>query len=704
MMPRIPDYSSRQVGIRPVGTPGISMRAPDASGLAQGLAQVENGIMRRVEEERQKADTAAVMEADNQLSQWQLKTMFDPQAGVYTKKGGNALDVTNQTLDQFEQAQSKISETLKNDAQRERYMQIVASRRQSLTGDLNRYEFGERQRYYDQVDQGQIETAMQGASLYYNEPEKVAYYQNKMAAVLESQAARKGLPAELAQAELLKANSSMSKSVIGRMIDDDPNKAKSYLEQARGAMTGEDQEQVERAIDREFKRREAEARQAQAMARGELASQVQDATAAYLQGLDFASPPSKSAFVASYGAEEGAKRYDDFLKIQSLGSTIRDIATADPEERVRLVKQYNPAQSGVAGEGFAQDLEIYGKLTNVASALGKELQKDPAGYAAKYNPVLAGAMQSLQNGEPGAAETYAAATLAEQERLGVARPRLLTNSQAAAIAAQFGNTEDGGSNAAKLIQQLEQQWGKHWPTVYGQLQSKLPGAALVIGTGIEQSAAAKLAEIAPLKTEELSNGLASTDVSNAKQALNEVMAGFRGTLTQQAGGARTFSTVYEQAQRLALAYMGAGSGPSEAAEKAYKALVDDKYTVKGSWRAPKQLDADAIERGAELVLDQIDPKTLQYAAPTGVSEDFAAERAKAAITKDGYWATLPDESGLALYYGGSAVIDKEGKPITRSWDDLAGEQAANPSAWERFNEARKRMNESAPAGTWNRAQ
>jgi len=124
-------------------------------------------------------------------------------------------------------------------------------RRQSLNNDLNSYEYREREQYYDDVDRGQIETSMQGAALNYNDPEKIAHYQNKMAAVLKAQAERKGLPAEMQQANLLKANSGMASAVISRMVNDDSYKAKSYFQSAQDQMTAEDQVQISRLIDRD---------------------------------------------------------------------------------------------------------------------------------------------------------------------------------------------------------------------------------------------------------------------------------------------------------------------------------------------------------------------------------------------------------------------------------------------------------------------
>ncbi|SFQ45803.1 hypothetical protein SAMN05216229_12310 [Geopseudomonas sagittaria] len=677
-MARIPDYSSRQVRVAPIGDAGFSMRAPDASGLVRGMAQVEDFAIRRAEEEREKADTAAVMDADRQLTDWQLDTLFNPEKGVYTKKGANALDVTNGTIGQFDETQRKIGEGLKTESQRSRFKEIVTRRRQSLGADLNRYEFGERQSYYDDVDRGQLETSMQGAALHYNDPDKIAYYQSKMAAVLQSQAQRKGLPAEMAQAQLLKANSGMSTAVISRMTSDDPYRAREYFKAAQGNMTAEDQVQMSNLIEREIKSREIEARQAQAIYRAELSSRVSDATAAYLSGFDYDSPPSQAEFVASYGAEEGQQRFQQFQKSQGLGAAIRDLATADPEQRAQLLEQFNPVAGGTASAGFQQDAKLYGVLVNAASRLGKELQGDPASYVASRSPDVQRAAQGLGSGEPAAAEAYAVATIAEQRRLGVAEPKLLTDQQAAGIAAGFARTEDGGSNAADMMQQLQAQWGKHWPSVFKQLQGKLPGAAMVIGTGVDPQTASTLARIAPLKTEELKAGLPSSDTKAAKDALGESMAEFRATLSGQVGGERTFATLYSEMERLSYAYMGQGKSASEAAEQAYKAVIDDRYTLKGTWRAPKEYDADLIEAGAERVARKIDPGELSFAVPQGVSEDFAKGRVKAAIERDGYWVTLPDESGLALYYGGEAVLSTSGGPVVRSWDDLVGESVLAP--------------------------
>src|SRR3546814_9174237 len=94
-------------------------------------------------------------------------------------------------------------------------------------------------------------------------------------------------------------------------------------------MTAEDQVQISRLIDREIKSREIEARQMQAIARAELSTRVSDAQSAYLSGFDFENPPSASDFAASYGAEEGAERYAQFVKTQDIGTAIRQVARSE---------------------------------------------------------------------------------------------------------------------------------------------------------------------------------------------------------------------------------------------------------------------------------------------------------------------------------------------------------------------------------------
>lgn len=674
---RVPTYDNTQVQARGLGAPTVGGVMPDNSGLQRGIASIGNAAQRFADQEREKADTAAIMEADRQLTEWQLNTMYNPENGVFNRKGKAALNVTGEVLGQFEQTQSKLLESLTNERQKARFQQIVASRRNSLSNDLNRYEYGERQRYYDDVDKGQIDTSLQGAALAYQDPEKVGYFRSKIEAVIRSQAQRKGLPEEATQAALLKGSSAVESAVVARMADDDPYKAKEYFAEAQTRMTADDQVRVGNLVDRAIKAREVEVRQLQAIARAELNNRVTDASTAYLQGLEFENPPKREDFDAAYGAEEGAERFAKFQRLEQVGGAIRELATASPEDRQKIIESYRAGKDGVASDGFKFDAELEQMVTNAAVRLFKEMETDPAQYAAKYSPEVARTLQAVLDGDEGATDIYAAATLGEQQRLGIRNPSILPRAQAEAIAARFVNLDDGSEGAGQMIRGLSEQWGSYWPVVYKQLSKDLPPAALIIGSGVDPLTEQILSRTATLKTEELKRGIESADITDVNRRIDEEFAEFGVTMNMQ-GGERTYATILDQAKRLAYVYMGQGTSVKDAAEKAYDALVGDKYTMADTYRVPVEYDFRMVARAAEQAKAEIDSSQIEVAVPPGLTSEFVNERVQSAIQREGYWVTNEDETGLVLFVNGSAVTDRNGNRITRTFEELTAEGAELP--------------------------
>lgn len=254
-MPRVPTYDTAQVQQQPTRPIQLQGVAPDNTSIARGLQSFERGAQILADKSRENADTASIMNADRKLTEWQQNTMFNPEGGVYTRKGGAALDITNQTLAQFEDAQAKIAETLTSEQQKARYAQIVAGRRNSLSNELNRYEFTQREQHYDDTAEGQRKSAIQGAALYANDPQQLAYYQAKMNIVEGSEAQRKGLPAELAEQKRLEANTRLNAAVIEQLAARDPMKAREYFTSNAINMTADAQikaaEMLKPLIDRQ---------------------------------------------------------------------------------------------------------------------------------------------------------------------------------------------------------------------------------------------------------------------------------------------------------------------------------------------------------------------------------------------------------------------------------------------------------------------
>lgn len=240
MAVQVPGLSGPGQRTRALGAPQVQS-VPEQDVLGSIARPVENAAMQIWQKTQDDADTAALMEAESQLSTWHTSTMFNPENGVYTKKGKNALDITNQTMPAFEAQANEIGNTLTNDRQRARWNQIVTGQRGRLDVELNRYEFGERQVYYKQAEDATLQASAQSAVSYYDDPQQLAYYQNKGGRIIALQGQRTGEAPELTQQKVLQYNSGISSAVVTRLMQSDPIAAQRYYAQAYQGMTPEDQ-------------------------------------------------------------------------------------------------------------------------------------------------------------------------------------------------------------------------------------------------------------------------------------------------------------------------------------------------------------------------------------------------------------------------------------------------------------------------------
>ncbi|WP_280041941.1 hypothetical protein [Pseudomonas sp. Hg5Tf] len=681
MAARIPSYQ-RRVGPEVVGAPRALAASTDATGLARGVSNLAGDLAEIEQREIQEANQTALLNADNQLGSWQNNALFNPEGGAFTKKGSGALNITQSVLADFDKQQQAISDTLTTPQQRQMFQQSSLQRRTGLESKLGSYEFGEQQAYKDDVDKSSIELAMNSAALNYNDPQSVEQSRAKMDAVLQLRGARNGWSPEEMEAQRQNANSSMSQAVIQRMLVDSPQNAKALYEQYKGGMTAEDQIRATSSIDQGMRRlqaearaRQAEARQMQAIARVELQSRVQDAESAYMQGFEYDNPPNKADFIQALGPERADEAYKSFEKRQSLAPAIRDFATATPEERQEILAKFQPAKDGVAGQGFSEDDQLYQRLTTVTTGLLKQQQEDPAGYVARYSPTVRASFEAAQQtGTTEAYEAYAAATVAEQQRLGVQSPKLLPDAAANQIAAGFNSQVLGGESAATLIEQQQEQWGKNFPLIAQQLGNKLPPEAQVIATSLPKDLAERMASVAPLSEADLKKGLDKGIASNVEAAVQASMAPFAASLQGQTGGINTFNTMYQAANKAALSYVRQGMTPEKAAERVANGMVNDKYDFFGTYRVPKTLDTQAVSRGADRSLASIKADDLMLLPGLrGVTDETNLEQLREAVVGGGQWVPTNDESGLALTLNGYRVLGKDGNPIVRSWDELTAD-------------------------------
>ncbi|WP_332774438.1 hypothetical protein [Pseudomonas sp. ESBL1] len=681
----------RSVAQQPLPQVRVAPQIVDTSALQQGLQDVGNVAVNMAIKQREEADTTAVVGADTGLSKWTNDTLFNQQTGVYSKKGKNALDVTNTTLDAYDQQVQATLESLGNDTQRKRFQAIAAQRRESLNSKLNQYEYGQIQQYQNETDEAALSTAIDTATLNFADPAEIGRQRQKAMAIVQSQAERNGWSPEQLQQAQTQIGSRILSGAITRMAESNPGQAKQYYEASKEGLDARSQIALSSTIEQSFRRQEAEARQRQiaarqlqAIARVELQSRVQDAQAAYLQGYEFDNPPNKADFEAAMGAEKGAQAYESFSKVQSVAPAIREFATATPEERQEIISRFQPAQGGVAGEGFDEDNRLYRHIVSVTDGLLKQQQQDPAGFVARYSePVREAFSVAQQAGTPEAFQAYADATIAEQQRLGVRSPKLLPDAAADQIAAGFNAQVAGGENAATLIEQQQAQWGKNFPLIAQQLGNKLPPEAQVIATGLPKDSAAHFASIANLTEKDLKTGLEKGAADQVATSLQTELANFSQSLSGQdpTKALGTFNTIYQTSMKAALAYVRQGMKPQEAARKVAAAVVNDKYDFIDTYRVPKELNTAAIKRGADLALENIAADDLMMLPGLqGVTDATNLEQLRQAVVSGGEWVPNNEETGLSLTLNGGRVLGKDGRPITKTWDELTMEGLAQPES------------------------
>jgi hypothetical protein len=476
---------------------------------------------------------------------------------------------------------------------------------------------------------------------------------------------------------------------VGSLIESDPYGARKALKE--GAfdtyLTPEKKLQLANAAEAEIKRREAEARARAAEANALWLDGFEDLLAFTQAGnpLPADNPYTREALVTRLGAEKGGKLADAMDYASAYGAKYASLSTASAEERRALIEQ--EAADLASPEGFQRNAKELEALQAAAKDVETALAADPAKYAVQNSPTVRAAydemVDAMQN--PGAdqalaAKRYAAVAKAEIERLtGREAATWLPASYLAVVSQQFASQEEGGENAAQVMSGLQEVWGRQWPDVYRQLvQSEaLPAEAVMIGSGMAEGPAARLAEVARVPMDELKKGLAESEVTDVREGVDEALAEFRVVTQQYAGGEKQFGVAYTSVQKLALSYVRDGVDPSDAVERAYNDVIGSRYSFHGTFFVPTEQDPDAVAVGADAVRERIGEWAEGLDVPTdiqGVSDEARRAAYVSTLAAGGYWITSPEQDGLMLLDPTGTAVTVGGKPVMLTWDQLKADE------------------------------
>ncbi|EPH1716993.1 hypothetical protein P2116_000932 [Klebsiella quasipneumoniae] len=119
--------------------------------------------------------------------------------------------------------------------------------------------------------------------------------------------------------------------------------------------------------------------QARTQFKAQLVDQVQDATAAYLNGIQFDNPPSQGDFINAFGYREGTQRFNDFENLRVAGQYIgsfRTMPTASIQQYVSDLKNQVGNGEGLAGRAAAFD-----HVQAAADEVIKQRKADPIQFS-----------------------------------------------------------------------------------------------------------------------------------------------------------------------------------------------------------------------------------------------------------------------------------------------------------------------------------
>ena len=406
-------------------------------------------------------------------------------------------------------------------------------------------------------------------------------------------------------------------------------------------------------------------------------------------------PLQLSDFISNLGAADGPKAFEAYQANLQLGRDVSRVAALSPPEQQELLASYAPKP----GEGFADQAKRQGILAKAVAQVRKELdprEGDPAQFAITRIPSaqeawgnLSRAMTDAQASpvaKQQAARTFADITTLEQQKAGVAATdiRILPKGYVETLKGRLESPQEAGGTA-NVVKQLRAEaalWGDAWPRVYRQIAGEVGPLVRVIGSGVPDTPARILTELAPQKVGDI---LKDQSVEKANQIKKDVLEAFTPFLKSMAGnegGLAVFNDFRGQAEKLSAYYIVGGMSSADASKKAFKELIGDRYEFRDSWRMPKGLAQapDEIQRGTVQAMRDLEAIGIAPPADNvgGLSADYLVKAKADAIRRDGKWITAPDESGLALVYNDEAVRGSNGKPLILSWSQLGdiGQRAA----------------------------
>lgn len=495
--------------------------------------------------------------------------------------------------------------------------------------------------------------------------------------------------------KVLRANPGASvASVLGQsVVDANPHlkgmNAGGLRSWAANKMGGYDGEVVMPNVDMAIKGYAAidTARNQQAVeTRGQIEVAVENAPVAIQNTGEYTDwTPDANDFLKAYGAEDGARRYNEFQSVVEASEIAHGMRTMPTSEVIATVERARPTSTG---DDAALQQQTYQTIVQAAEQTIKAREADPAGYTQAAFPNVATAWRNANT--PQGYQRALATTAAAQEQLGV--PMVLLPKQMADSAVtsfQDGDMpeQDRVSAVTGLILGTSDVGQRR--AIFDQLvEAGLPeiteGAFEALTRG-DEGAARRLFLAAMVDPSSLPgslpNGVTPARISEEIQSqlmdvgsVGDLYYGLSDGTAENFVRAQRDQQLMENAVKLRLRN---GESLNDAVSGVAKDIYGEVKVVNGNWGVnarlllPTDANAGQVLRGLEATLPAVrnalvESLTPAENVPIGEASaviDAATENYINNVMAEGYFRNSEDGYVFIDPFVGEAVSDADGQPI-----------------------------------------
>lgn len=257
-MPRVPAVQGQSVmpNAAPAPFQRVSATAEDfGAGMGRALerggqqiANIGERLAARADQIQKEDDALAVEKAYAAFSDRERVFMYDPERGIYARRGGNAMGAYDETSKWWDEAGRETVSGLANPNQQRLMQQMLLRRRDSAMDGVARHVARERQTYMAEATDARMKGITADAAAAYNDEGKVNGLIEEADGMLREWGRRQGQSPQQIDLNTRAARSAIRQSVIERMAVDNPLAAQRYYEANKGDMDGLTQVQVERSL------------------------------------------------------------------------------------------------------------------------------------------------------------------------------------------------------------------------------------------------------------------------------------------------------------------------------------------------------------------------------------------------------------------------------------------------------------------------